>query len=125
MDAELGEVKRELSKLKGLTILTHPQRKPNAILDVDPEKGVLRKALDKKNGEPKWVRWTSILRGYAHLRKKGQADNRSGGYLFGGDAQFVMPLLAELTTVEIISDKRPRMLRYIPEVLPPRLKRNL
>ena len=114
-DSEMEDVKRELRKLKGETICTKPQRKANHIIDVD-DKGFLVKARTTA-----YVERPKVLKAYGQLKRSGELDNRGADRPFSYRGAFVMPLLAELSTVEWVSC-RPRTLRYIAEGLPVHLK---
>ncbi len=121
MDAELEAVKTALSNLKGCTIQTEPRGKPNYIVDIT-EKGFKVRA---NNTKP--IPWAWVLDGYSNLRKESELDNRARGTMrpFSYRGAFIMPLLAQLTTVEWVEGKVPRTLRYVKEGRPPLLRQDV
>lgn len=125
MDKELERVKQELSKLKGVTIHTIGIGAEDEILDVSEKEGLLVGTHRSPDGQ--WVKWEWVLQGYDHLRKHGEATNKTASgevnrEAFGYRGAIIMSLLAELSTVEIIT-RRPKKLGYLPEGLPTQLRR--
>ena len=115
-DAELQDVKRELSKLKGYTLRTLAQKLPNHIENISDSEGFC--VLRQRTGKSAWVSWNEVLGKYKILRRDKtliRSKDRDNG-------AFVAALLATLTTVDF-SLVPQRTLHYALQGLPVRLRR--
>ena len=126
-DAEWADVQRALLLLKGKTIYTLQQHRPNHILAANLADGFcvrtepqLLSSGRKRGGGTRQIGWRDIKKGYYLLASTGRWLGNPGHKNFGDDGAFVMALLAQLTTVEKM--KTPRCIRYAREGRTPRLR---
>ena len=130
-EREWAQVKGELSKLKGQTVYTIAERRPNEILNADDQDGleVQRGLVDKKGQrvpreklpEPKWISWEDIGHRYRMLWLEGELkpEQNSDNPRIGSSCKAI---LCRLTTAKKVKEGLKTFLRYVPEGRPPLLK---
>ena len=115
-EREWEQAECELRKLKGCTVYTIAQCKPNEIVQISQKQLHVRTELTCGDSEP--VPWSFIKKQYGilyHSRRLIRGD--------GGRGAFSRALLSTLTTAKVVKDGRKTLLQYVKGERPPRLIR--
>ena len=117
-EQEWEQVKRELSNLAGQTVCSIAHNEPSTVLAVDAVKGIKRQP--QKSGNVSWVSWDKIRDAYQELYSTCELRRDDDKRRYYG--AFCRAVFARLTIAKVVEDGRSKILRYLPECRPPRLK---
>ena len=117
-EQEWEQVKTELSKLANQTVCSIAHNEPSTILAVDAVKGLKRQP--QKSGNVSWVSWDKIRGAYQELYSTCELRRDDDKRRYYG--AFCRTVIARLTTATVVEDGRSKILRYVPDGKPPRLK---